>query len=143
VSGEDTFGHNRVRHINNRGEWFPKLDGLASPAELSESEIGNQIERVWRQVLKFDDKIDPQEDFFDDLGGHSLLLQEVKPQLEQAFRREIPTEALFRHSTLNSLTQFLLSSFAQPETASAAIPDQSLPTLLPEGMSIHRAPVPG
>lgn len=142
VSGKDDFGHNRVRHISNRGEWFPKVDGLASPAELSEFEIRKQIDRVWRKELKLD-TIDPRDDFFDDLGGHSMLLQEVKAQLDQALRREIPAEALFRHSTVDSLTQYLLGSFAEPETASAETSSQSLPTLLPEDSSIHRAQVPG
>jgi non-heme Fe2+,alpha-ketoglutarate-dependent halogenase len=141
VSGQDTHGHNRVRHLNNRGEWFPKPDGLASPAELGEFDIRTQIDRVWRKELKLD-TIAPQDDFFEDLGGHSLLIHEIKPQLEQALRREISTEALFRHSTVDSLTQYLRESSAEAaETASTT--SQSPPTLLPEGSSIYRAPAAG
>jgi non-haem Fe2+, alpha-ketoglutarate-dependent halogenase len=137
VSGQDVYGHNRIRHISNRGEWFPRPEGLVSLAELSELDIRKQIERVWRQVLKLE-TIDPQDDFFDDLGGHSMLVHEAKAQLEQTFHREISTEALFRQSTLDSLTKYLHSSFGESaETAETAVPAS-----LPQSLGVSPEPVP-
>lgn len=132
VSGQDTFGHNRIRRMNNRGEWFPRADGQANIADLSELDIRKQIDRVWREVLKLE-TIDPKEDFFDELGGHSLLVHDVKARLEQMFQQEIPTPALFRQSTLESLSKYLHGSFG--ESTQAENNGESAPASVPLGIN--------
>jgi non-heme Fe2+,alpha-ketoglutarate-dependent halogenase len=137
AAGKDTYGHNRIRHISNRGEWFPRPEGVVNVAELSAFEISRQVERVWRKVLNVD-KVGLEEDFFDELGGHSLLVHEVKAQLEKVFNRVIPTDALFRQSTVNALAGYLRESFQAPGEAPIEVhtPCRSSALILPEGPSV-------
>nr|WED67829.1 phosphopantetheine-binding protein [Pectobacterium colocasium] len=62
------------------------------------SELEQQLATVWASVLKIEDP-GVRDNFFD-IGGHSLLLLQVKNQLEAALQRDIPVVALFQYPRL-------------------------------------------
>jgi non-haem Fe2+, alpha-ketoglutarate-dependent halogenase len=101
VSGEDRFAHNRRRRLNNHGDWFARLDAKVEICELAIDELEQEIERIWRKILKLDE-FSRDEDFFD-LGGYSALVVHVKSELEATLGRELPIEIFFRHSTVREL----------------------------------------
>ncbi len=76
--------------------------------EAPSSKIENQLEAIWREVLKLD-KIDVNSSFFD-LGGHSLLLAQVRSKIGSVLNREVSIMDLFKYPTIASLSGFLLGS---------------------------------
>ena len=72
------------------------------------SKIENQLESIWREVLKLD-KIDVNSSFFD-LGGHSLLLAQVRSKIENVLKKEVSMMDLFKYPTIATLSGFLLGN---------------------------------
>jgi amino acid adenylation domain-containing protein len=74
---------------------------LQPPASGAEQAVA----RIWRQVLAIE-AVGIDENFFD-LGGHSLLLIEVRQRLRPLAGRTIPLLELFRHPSIRSLAAFI------------------------------------
>jgi amino acid adenylation domain-containing protein len=63
------------------------------------------IREVWREVLKIDG-VGLDDNFFD-LGGHSLLLNQVRTRIAAAFGRDVPLIEFFSYTTVRTLAQYL------------------------------------
>jgi amino acid adenylation domain-containing protein len=99
------------RHRRPGGDQRP---GLHGPATEAEQLIGG----VWCNVLNMS-RVDRRDNFFD-LGGDSLLIAQVRVELELLFSRPIPITELFRYPTVSSLGAFL--SEGEPTSASLNTP---------------------
>jgi hypothetical protein len=60
---------------------------------------------IWAEVLRIE-RVGIHDNFFD-LGGHSLLLIQVRSELGRRFDREISVVELFRHSSVAALAKFM------------------------------------
>ncbi|WP_265445534.1 non-ribosomal peptide synthetase [Acetivibrio straminisolvens] len=69
------------------------------------SEIEKTIVSIWQEVLKLE-HIGINDNFFD-LGGHSLLLAQVRSKISAALKKEITMIDLFRYPTIKTLSEFL------------------------------------
>jgi hypothetical protein len=87
------------------------------PGSAREQIIGD----IWRDVLKID-RVGMTDNFFD-LGGHSLLLNEVRAKLALAIGRDVPTIEFFRRPTIRALARYL----DDPGLAADFAEAQSLP----------------
>ncbi|MDI1443020.1 amino acid adenylation domain-containing protein [Polyangium sp. 6x1] len=73
------------------------------------------IASVWREVLGLE-RVGVHDNFFD-VGGHSLLMVQLRDRLARACGTEIPIIELFRHPTIDALTRYLDASRAPAEEA--------------------------
>ena len=88
-----------------------KVDRQALPAPetsrreedllLPRTELESTIAGVWQEVLGLDE-VGVRDNFFD-LGGHSLLLAQVRGRLEEELDRDVSMLDLFRHATVAAL----------------------------------------
>jgi amino acid adenylation domain-containing protein len=69
------------------------------------SEIERAIAIIWQEVLKLE-KVGINDNFFD-LGGHSLLMFQVKLKLDTALNKELSIIELFQYPTIQSLAKYL------------------------------------
>ncbi|GJL56404.1 MAG: hypothetical protein NPIRA02_35360 [Nitrospirales bacterium] len=69
------------------------------------------IAEVWRDLLHVRD-IGIHDNFFD-LGGNSLLLTQVKSQLQRVLHRDIAVMNFFQYPTISGLAEFLTKSDVQ------------------------------
>ena len=60
---------------------------------------------MWARVLRSDEP--GASDNFFDIGGHSLLLLQVKNQLQATLQRDIPVVALFQYPTIAAFAAWL------------------------------------
>ena len=79
-----------------------------TPHEEPESELEKAVAKIWCAVLDLP-QVGVGESFFD-LGGHSLLLVEVRKQLRGLAEQEIRLLDLFRYPTVRALASFLAGS---------------------------------
>jgi amino acid adenylation domain-containing protein/FkbM family methyltransferase len=80
--------------------------GERSPDYIApRTEMERIIAGVWRKALRIE-RVGVAENFFD-LGGHSILLVQVRGKLQEAFGRVIPVVEMFRNPTINSLAGYL------------------------------------
>ncbi|MEM7355764.1 MAG: amino acid adenylation domain-containing protein, partial [Acidobacteriota bacterium] len=70
-----------------------------------QSDLEKTLAAIWCEILGRD-AVGMEENFFD-LGGHSLLLVEVRQRLIEALGREISIVDLFRYPNLRSLVRLL------------------------------------
>lgn len=82
--------------------WEP---GAVDGATVPRTELEGDIVAVWREVLGLEE-VGRRENFFD-LGGHSMLLAQVRRRLARRLGREIEMVDLFRYPTVESLARFL------------------------------------
>jgi acyl transferase domain-containing protein len=94
-----------------------KLDRRALPAPMAvatelaavyappRTTIERILSEVWQQVL-CREKIGMHDNFFD-LGGHSLLLAQVRTILRETHHLDIPIIEMFRYPTVNLLARYL------------------------------------
>jgi acyl-coenzyme A synthetase/AMP-(fatty) acid ligase/acyl carrier protein len=80
----------------------PELDASYVPPA---SDVEALVASIWQDVLVLD-RIGV-EDHFLELGGTSLLAKSMKVRLEQRLGRELSISALFEHSTVRALAQYL------------------------------------
>ena len=73
------------------------------------SELEQNIASIWQQALRLE-KVGRDDTFFD-LGGHSLLMAQVRNSLGQELGIEVSIVDLFKYPTIGSLAEFL----AQPK----------------------------
>lgn len=94
-----------------------KVDRAALPAleqaagERSSNYVAPQTEMeriiagIWQQALRLE-QVGVSENFFD-LGGHSILLVQIRGKLQEALGRDIPIIEIFRNPTIRSLAIYL------------------------------------
>src|SRR6185369_11461046 len=82
-------------------------------AKLPLGETEKIIADIWKQVLKIEEV--GVEDKFFDLGGHSLLIPEVRLALQKAFGTSLPIVEFFRYPTIRSLAMRLDAEKTAPE----------------------------
>jgi amino acid adenylation domain-containing protein len=80
----------------------PELESVyVAPATESESLIA----RIWQDVLQLE-RVGVHDNFFD-LGGHSLLMLDVRSRLSDTFQKEIQINEMFEYPTIRALAEFL------------------------------------
>ncbi|MFF7381091.1 amino acid adenylation domain-containing protein [Streptomyces massasporeus] len=102
------------------------LEPVAQPATAEPAtaadELWQTVLSAWSQVLGMDpEEVDPDSGFFD-LGGTSLTAVRVHELLRAGLEREFPLSALFRHSTVRQLTDFLRGDAAPAASSATANP---------------------
>ncbi|NEQ28250.1 MAG: non-ribosomal peptide synthetase, partial [Microcoleus sp. SIO2G3] len=78
---------------------------LATTYQAPQSEMEQQIAKLWQEVLHLD-KVGIHDNFFD-LGGHSLLMVQVNNKLRVILQRDISVVTMFQNATIYSLAQYL------------------------------------
>jgi acyl carrier protein len=92
----------------------PSLDvPLISPQNVLEKIIAD----AWKSVLQLDE-VSVDDNFFD-LGGHSLLMLQIKRCLESELKVEIAPVDMFEYPTVRTLAQYL-SGLQKPASAIAS-----------------------
>jgi len=83
-------------------------EGYVAP----QSELEQHLSHIWQEVL---DKapIGIHDNFFD-LGGHSLLLMQVRSKLQVSLGYEVSVVDLFRYPTIRVLSAYLSGQLQQP-----------------------------
>lgn len=71
------------------------------------------ITGIWKQVLKIEE-VNVEDNFFD-VGGHSLLIPEVRLALQKVFTTSLQIVDFFRYPTIRALAQRLDAERATPE----------------------------
>ena len=84
---------------------FQGHDAGGAGSSLSREELENRILAIWSKVLDTDNI--SLDDAFFDLGGHSLLMVQVRSQLKSELGIEVSGVDLFRYPTIRSLAEFL------------------------------------
>jgi acyl carrier protein len=69
------------------------------------SEIERMIADVWREVLSVE-RVGVNDNFFD-LGGHSLLVIEVRNKLHERAGQQLSVIELFQYPTIDALAKYL------------------------------------
>jgi amino acid adenylation domain-containing protein/natural product biosynthesis luciferase-like monooxygenase protein len=82
-------------------EGRPDVAQYVAPRTLTEEVLAG----IWCEVLKVD-KVGVNDNFFD-LGGHSLLLQQLHRKLTIALDRDFSLMSLFHHPTIRAFEAFL------------------------------------
>jgi acyl carrier protein len=80
----------------------PELTTAYTPPS---SNLEQQIAEIWQDLLQVD-KVGIHDNFFD-LGGHSLLIVQLRSRLEEFLKREIPLVTLFQYPTIEALATYL------------------------------------
>ncbi|WP_274495377.1 non-ribosomal peptide synthetase [Paenibacillus mucilaginosus] len=77
-----------------------------------ETELEAVISSVWKELLGTG-RVGRDDNFFD-LGGHSLLLLQVKSRLTDTLGRDIPVVDLFQYPTVSALAKHLSTGGEEP-----------------------------
>lgn len=87
----------------------PKVDAIESSENYKApvNEIESKLVLIWKEALKRD-TVGTDDNFFD-LGGHSLLLAQVRSKISSVVYKDIPMMELFKYPTISSLAAFLAS----------------------------------
>ena len=84
---------------------------LESAYEAPRTEVEKVIAAIWRDVLQLS-QIGLHDNFFD-LGGHSLLMVQVRNRVKDAFHQDLSITELFQYPTIRALSQHLERSVVQ------------------------------
>lgn len=82
-------------------------------------EIERKLVSIWKEVLKTD-VIGVNNNFFD-LGGHSLLLAQVRSKIGSALNKEVSMMELFKYPTIAALSGFLSGDGGQEAVMESAV----------------------
>ena len=77
----------------------------ATPDHAPQNRVEQVIAEIWQAALQLP-QIDRQASFFN-LGGHSLLMLQVRNQLQKALDQKIAIADLFQYPTIASLSRYL------------------------------------
>ncbi|MGA2351078.1 MAG: amino acid adenylation domain-containing protein [Terracidiphilus sp.] len=92
--------------LNRKALPAPEEDAYtAHKSEAPVGDIETQLAEIWAQVLGIN-RISAHDNFFD-LGGHSLLLLQMRTIVLNKLGKDVPIIELFRHSTVRSLAGYL------------------------------------
>jgi hypothetical protein len=78
---------------------------VATAYVAPDSDVERRIADVWRSLLGAGE-VGIYDNFFD-LGGHSLLMVEVRRRLRHEFDVDAPLTELFRHPTVHALARYV------------------------------------
>jgi len=70
--------------------------------------IEKQISNIWKKLLGHND-FNISDNFFD-VGGHSLLIVEMKEIIEEVFHKEVALTDMYKYTSIRSLSKLFLSS---------------------------------
>jgi amino acid adenylation domain-containing protein len=84
---------------------------------MSIQAIEASIAKIWQEVLGLPSV--GREDNFFDMGGTSLLATRLLAKLNQALGRKLPAAAVFEHTTIRSMAEFLSQESGAVSTAPA------------------------
>ncbi|NBD18407.1 MAG: amino acid adenylation domain-containing protein [Cyanobacteria bacterium] len=100
--------------VDRRSLPEPQLERpeLATTFTPPSSSLEQQIADIWQYLLQVD-KVGIHDNFFD-LGGHSLLIVQVRSRLEVLLNREIPLVTLFQYPTIQALVTYLNQQSPHP-----------------------------
>ena len=88
---------------------LPAPQGLHPELEAAYVKPTNEVERsiagLWQEILKLE-RVGIDDNFFD-LGGHSLLLVQLRDRLKRMFDREVSFIEMFEYPTVSALARFL------------------------------------
>ncbi len=90
---------NRIRMINKRKDIF------------RESVIESKIRSIWEKVLGHAD-FGLSDNFFD-VGGHSLLLLQLKETIEKDLNKKISLTELYKHTNVRSMAQTFIRQWKE------------------------------
>lgn len=96
---------------------------LDQPYIPPDTPLQQQIAAIWRDVLRLD-RVGLYDPFFE-LGGNSLLAQEVAAQIESATGKAMPAMRLFQFPTIADLAQHLESAATTAVTPILSRPQTS------------------
>jgi len=83
----------------------PDRRELNVPFTAPETDLEKAIAKIWEAALGVEE-VGRYDNFFD-LGGHSLLVVQVHPKLEEAVGRKLAIVDVFRHPTISTLAKHL------------------------------------
>jgi len=81
--------------------------GLEHEYEPPQGETETALVQMWQEVLHVE-RVSRRDDFFA-LGGHSLLAIRLIGDIDQLFGIELPLHAIFEHSVLHALAEFVVT----------------------------------
>ncbi|HXQ69968.1 MAG TPA: amino acid adenylation domain-containing protein [Pyrinomonadaceae bacterium] len=87
---------------------LPDPDVRGTPEEIyvaPQTELEQSLAAIWQEVLKLE-RVGLSDNFFD-LGGHSLLLVQVRSKLRELLGHQVPVLELFKYPTIGSLAKHL------------------------------------
>ncbi len=87
---------------------LPDPDTRGTPEEIyvaPQSELEQTLAAIWQEVLGLE-RVGLHDNFFD-LGGHSLLLVQVRSRLRERTEREVSVLDLFKYPTISLLAKHL------------------------------------
>jgi amino acid adenylation domain-containing protein len=90
-------------------EAYPKMVGTDAIAQTKAEQL---IAAVWQEILHLE-KVSIYDNFFD-IGGHSLLMVQVRSRLEEIFKRNILIVDMFKHPTVSSLAIHITQEKKKP-----------------------------
>lgn len=93
------------------------------------SPLEKQISAIWEQVLGIQE-IGLHDDFFD-LGGHSLLATQLRNQLYEKFKVDLPIRSLFDNATVAGIAALISQSRAQSAPDDSVALEERLRTAFP------------
>ena len=102
---------------------------FVSPRTLSEEMLAT----IWTHVFNLP-RVGVNDSFFE-LGGHSLLAFQIVARIREAFRVDLPLQALFEHPTIAGLAGVISDMQGKREQYDDAV--NSLPTIVPDPASLH------
>lgn len=85
---------------------LPKVTSTTASSGKAKVPLGETektITEIWKKILKIEEV--GVEDKFFDVGGHSLLIPEVRLALQNAFDINLPIVEFFQHPTIRSLAE--------------------------------------
>jgi amino acid adenylation domain-containing protein len=97
---------------------LPRTEGLRPELEAAyiapQTEAQRAIATIWQEVLRLE-RVGVHDNFFD-LGGHSLLVAEVRSKLLEVFHREVSMLDLFKNPTIDTLARYLTAEQGEPSS---------------------------
>ncbi len=78
---------------------------LVAPRDLVEI----QLTKIWEELLEIQ-PIGVRDNFFDDLGGHSMLTMRLSRQIEKRFGKALPLATLLQAATVEQIANILRQS---------------------------------
>lgn len=110
-----TYEHSEQRHIERETK---------KSIEESLYQIVSKVSEIWRKVLRIESI--PTDVSFFECGGDSLSILQVKSQIKQIYKMEIPTYEFFRHTTIYVLANLIYSNIKQKDSLIEAKHDDSI-----------------
>jgi acyl carrier protein len=75
------------------------------PIVSAKTHLKGKIVQIWRDALALD-KVGLNDNFFE-VGGHSLLMLEIRNKIDELLGKKISVLDLFRYPTIGSLANYL------------------------------------